>query len=237
MDRPADCSRRAVRIAANQLASSYPGSGAWTLDGSSLEKIQCCARRCVLSEVVPNVEPAGPETPPPLDIESGPHSPPLPSPLRDPEFASTTATSIETGDLIPSGIAPEYYIRLIANPFLGFAGLVGWLMGLIWVFGQLRQNLEMIGPMSPIIFAVLLACLALLPGLFQYQCLDCGRSGRMSEWRRHACPSSALRRLTGRPRRLRGPPPPIQVVLWLWFLLMAGLILPRFGVEWRFLLR
>jgi hypothetical protein len=161
----------------------------------------------------------------------------VPSATRDPEFATATATMLEPGDLDEAMIAPESYLRVVANPFLGFAGLAGWLIALVWVFRHLRENPHLIGPIAPFIAAVFLGCLWLIPGLFQFHCLDCGRSDRLSRWRRHTCPTSALRRLQGRPRRLRGPTPPGQVLLWLWLILTLGIVLARLGVDWRSLVR
>lgn len=160
----------------------------------------------------------------------------FPAAARDPEFASTTSTILEPGDIAPSGIEPERYLRLVGNPFLGFAGFIAWLLALRWVFHTMRQNPQLIGPLAPFIVAVFLGCLWLIPGLFQYHCLDCGRGGRMSRWRVHACPASSIRRIAGTPRRLRGATPPVQVVLWLWLLLTAAIFLPQIGLDWRWLL-
>jgi hypothetical protein len=109
--------------------------------------------------------------------------------------------------------SPESYQRLVANPFLGFFAIVAWVLGVLILFKGV------LGPFTPMAALLMLAALALLPPLFQYHCLDCGATGRLTEWRRHMCPSVAERRLEGRTRRLRGPAPPIQVLLWLWVLM------------------
>jgi hypothetical protein len=62
-----------------------------------------------------------------------------------------------------------------------------------------------------------------LPRLFHYHCLDCGATGVLHRWRHHACSRVLERYHAGRPRRVRGPTPPAQFVLWL-FALAAGLI-------------
>ena len=121
------------------------------------------------------------------------------------DAAGVPVTILEARDLVPANIAPELYLRVLANPFLGFAGLVGWLLAARWAVGLLRKSPELIGPLSPILVALFLAALALIPGLFHVHCLDCGATLRMSRWRWHACATSALRRVSGRTRWLRGP--------------------------------
>jgi hypothetical protein len=143
-----------------------------------------------------------------------------PPPQLDPEFATTGAP---TADLLPATIPPQAYLRILANPFLGFAGFVIWLRVLIWVAREMGRNPDLTGPLAPIIFVVFVACLWLLPGLFQFHCLDCGRTGRLARWRHHICPISAARRIAGAPRTFRGPPPFVQVILWLWGLVIVGL--------------
>lgn len=161
----------------------------------------------------------------------------VPPATRDPEFATATATVLESTDLEHAAIAPENYLRVVANPFLGFAGLIGWLVALIWVIRHLHANPHLIGPIAPFIAAVFLACLWLMPGLMHYHCLDCGGTGRQSRWRRHVCTTSALRRMQSRPRRLRGPSPPGQVVLWLWLILTVAIVLGRMGIDWRWIVK
>jgi hypothetical protein len=152
---------------------------------------------------VTNVEPAGP-----------------PPPQRDPEFDAGAAGPAE---LVPPVISPESYLRILANPFLGFAGFVLWLACLLWAVREMSRNPDLNGPLAPIVFVVFVAFLWLLPGLFQFHCLDCGRTGRLSRWRQHVCPPSSARRIAGQPRILRGPTPLGQIILWLWGLLLVGL--------------
>jgi hypothetical protein len=146
--------------------------------------------------------------------------PALPPPPRDPEFDLGPAAP---GGLITPPINPHLYLRIVANPFLGFAGLLGWLYLLVLVFRELRRIPELFGPLAPVVVLAFAMLLWLVPGLFHYHCLDCGRTGRLSRWREHMCARSNWRRAAGRPRRLRGPPPFVQVVLWLWGLLILGL--------------
>jgi hypothetical protein len=152
-----------------------------------------------------------------------------PSPQRDPEFDAGPPLA---PDSLATPIAPESYLRVLANPFLMFVGGVAWLMLGRWVLGLLRRNPDLIGPLSPILVVLLLACLWLLPGLSQFHCLDCGGTGRLGRWRRHVCPVSVQRRLGGEPRRLRGPTPFAQVLLWLWALLAAGVLVARHLPRW-----
>jgi hypothetical protein len=120
--------------------------------------------------------------------------------------------------------SPESYQRLVSNPFLGILGVIGWLMGMTALFVH-----GVGGAFTPMATLLLLASLALIPGLFQYHCLDCGATGRLSDWRRHMCPRVAERRLEGRNRRIHGPTPPVQVILWLWILMALILLVHSLG--------
>jgi hypothetical protein len=141
---------------------------------------------------------------------------PLSSPQRDPEFGS----QVEYRDHTHALIAPERYLRILANPFLALAGMVGWVWLLIRAFGKLRANPDLMGPLAPIIVVLLVAIwLGVIPRLFQFHCLDCGTTGRMARWREHICRESTVRRLAGRPRWLRGPTPFFQCILWMWLAL------------------
>lgn len=151
-----------------------------------------------------------------------------PSPHRDPEFG---LLAVGPSELVPSDIAPESYLRIAANPFLGLAGLVAWLMVGKWFLTVLKRSPELIGPLAPILVILLIASLWLLPYLFHYHCLDCGGSGRLSRWTRHACPTSVYRRLAGRPRRWRGPTPFTQIVLWLWLALSLAVLAEAIGLR------
>ena len=146
----------------------------------------------------------------------------LSAPSNDPEFGSNRP-GLLAGSLDDE---PEAYLRLIANPFLAFAYMVFWLVLLYeTVLGGFA------GPLSPILVAILISGLGLIPMLLQYQCLDCGSGGRLTRWRKHACHLSVARRDAGRRRRLRGPTPPVQVLLWFWVLIAAVVTLN--AIDWR----
>jgi hypothetical protein len=105
---------------------------------------------------------------------------------------------------------------LVANPFLGLVGLVAWFAAVrTWVFNETPS-------LSTIVLCGLGAVLVVRP-LFQYHCLDCGRTGRLTRWREHACERVIARYLAGRPRRLRGPTPGVQTFLWI-LLSLAGAV-------------
>jgi hypothetical protein len=107
----------------------------------------------------------------------------------------------------PAASAPvgvEFYQRLVANPFLGFFGVLVWFALLEAAFRAQRRDL-IVGA---------LVSLWLVRYLWQYHCLDCGRTGRLSRWREHACEGVNARRLAGRPRWWRGPTPGVQTALW-----------------------
>ncbi len=142
---------------------------------------------------------------------------------HDPEFEFPASFTLR-----PPLEAPETYLRIVANPFLGIFGFLGWLRVLMWVI-SLPMAPEMLAPMTPIIGMVFLGCLWVLPALFQYHCLDCGGTGRLSRWREHSCPQSAWRRQSGRGRLFRGPTPGVQLVLWFWGGLLFALLLHALG--------
>jgi hypothetical protein len=125
--------------------------------------------------------------------------------------------------------SPEDYLRLIANPFLAILGFLGWLGAVIWIT-HLDIDRELLGPLVPIIAVVFLFVLWRIGALFQYHCLDCGATGRLSRWREHVCLPSALRQQLGRPKRIRGPSPIVQIVLWLWGLLAVGVLAGSLGL-------
>ena len=117
----------------------------------------------------------------------------------------------------------EEFQRLVANPFLA----VFWL---IVLFGIVREALAT----KSLPLLGLAACgLLVLGHLLQYHCRDCGETGRLFRWRSHACPGVLARQQYGRARRFRGPNPRTQLILWIYFLIAAGIlvavILPRVG--------
>jgi hypothetical protein len=132
---------------------------------------------------------------------------------HDPELDPPRRPSLHLRDPLP-----EEYQRLVANPFLAVLGLIAWSQALRYAY-NVRDPLLLLG--------VALS----LPGvvfLLQYHCLDCGRTGLLIRWRRHACERVVARRIADRPRRVRGPNPSIQVVLWGYLLLglavLAGIL-------------
>jgi fatty acid desaturase len=127
-------------------------------------------------------------------------------------------------DSLAPPIAPESYLRIVANPFAMLVGFVVWLLLGRWILGLLRRNPDLIGPLSPLLVVLMLAILWALPVLAQFHCLDCGGTGRLSRWRRHVCPRSVQRRLQGEARTFRGPTPFYQILLWLWLLLAISVI-------------
>jgi hypothetical protein len=148
---------------------------------------------------------------------------------RDPEFASGLPNSVEAGAEL---IDPSDYLRLVANPVLGLLGIVAWFASLRWVVAVLRKSPELIGPLTPILAALFLASLALVGGLFQYHCLDCGGTGRLGRWPEHRCPVSSQRRREGQTRWLKGPTPPLQILLWLIALALAAWLADGLGIGW-----
>lgn len=130
----------------------------------------------------------------------------LPRP-RDEDFQSSPTT------ILPRtfGDNAGAYLRLVANPILGFYTLAA----MIFAFFRAMKLAEGMAFTVVEVVAFALFGRVALPRLFHYHCLDCRATGRLSRWRLHVCPASAARWREGRPRRFRGPSPAAQVVLWL----------------------
>lgn len=146
-------------------------------------------------------------------------APPLPPVTRDPEFAPAT----EVRAAPPAGVAPESYLRIVVNPFLALAGLVGWVL----VVRECARQSDLIGPLVPFLVLLGLASLRLVAALLHFHCLDCGTTGRLSRWRSHRCPRSDQRRVLGRPWGLACPPPFAQLLIWMWAIATLALLARR----------
>lgn len=144
-----------------------------------------------------------------------------PTPERDPEFRPL----VNWSSAADHSQALEEYQRIVANPFLGLLAIVLWLVGLRLAFSPWHATRSV-----PLLIC-LVACAIWLPFMFHYHCRDCGSSGPLHRWRRHVCPAIAERSRTGRRRRLRGPTPPVQVVLWLYALLAFAILASSLGVS------
>ncbi|MHC5537568.1 hypothetical protein ACYOEI_04980 [Singulisphaera rosea] len=103
--------------------------------------------------------------------------------------------------------------RLVANPFLAFLALIVWVMGIHFAYSS--KDL-------PILIMFLLGLIG-IGLLFQYHCLDCGSTGNLLRWRRHACERVIARQESGRVRRFRGPNPAIQTLLWSYMAILAAI--------------
>jgi hypothetical protein len=95
--------------------------------------------------------------------------------------------------------------RLLANPALTLAT---WGAAVVLIRAALRAQ-HFLG------FLTGAALLFLAFFLLQFHCLDCGRTGWLLRYRRHACPAVQARgRTRGLRRRWRGPGLMTQLVLW-----------------------
>jgi hypothetical protein len=104
--------------------------------------------------------------------------------------------------------------RLVVNPFL--AVLVFIIIVALWREGVTRR--------SPALFQLGVGLVLVDVFLLQYHCLDCGATGWLLRYRRHACPTVMLRWQRGEWRRFRGPGVKLQLVAWL-ILVAAALVL------------
>ncbi len=110
--------------------------------------------------------------------------------------------------LLPEHLAG--YQRVVVNPFLAVLGWLAWLFAI-------RQSMRAGNAM---LFFFLLPWVPAPSRLFQFHCLDCGRTGWLSRLGRHAC-TGVLER---RELESVGPPPvdpALQTRLWYFFVLVA----------------
>jgi hypothetical protein len=138
--------------------------------------------------------------------------------VRDPEFDAPGDTDGRSDSGVGVGLwtfanTPEAYQRLVANPFLAFALLIGW-VGLLFV--GLKTNFGWMSLPAK-------ASLVVVPFFFQYHCLDCGTTGHLTRWRIHSCMSVRTRFESHRARRWRGPTPGVQTILWLYVFVLTSI--------------
>ena len=137
-------------------------------------------------------------------------SDPEPS-IHDPDLDPPRTRARRTRRPMP---LPQETLRLVANPFLAVSVI---LFGLIGLFTALRSR-------SLVSLSCALAALAGSVLFLHYHCLDCGATGLLFRWRRHECERVLIRRLTGQTRRLRGPTPTVQTIVWGYFLLGLAIL-------------
>jgi hypothetical protein len=107
----------------------------------------------------------------------------------------------------------ETYQRFIANPLLTV--LDGLLAFLLIRAGLQTRNLAL--------FLTGIGLLFLAIPLLQFHCLDCGATGWLLRYRRHACPPVVVRWQSRESLRFRGPGVLAQLLAWLG-VLAAGII-------------
>lgn len=122
---------------------------------------------------------------------------------HDPDFDTPARLS-------PILVQPDFAScqRLVANPFLALLLMIPWVVGFRDAF--LRRD--------PLILLALLLGLVGIACLLQYHCRDCGKTGLLFSWRSHACGHALARQFSQKRRRLRGPNPTTQTVLWMYLL-------------------
>jgi hypothetical protein len=100
--------------------------------------------------------------------------------------------------------------RLIVNPFL--AVLLFVVIVAIWRMSFARR--------SPGLFQLGVVLFTVDVFTVQFHCLDCGATGWLLRYRRHACPTVLARWQRGERPRFRGPGVRLQLTSWL--ILLAG---------------
>ena len=127
---------------------------------------------------------------------------------RDPDFDGDRATD----GAAPPAESIAYYQRLVVNPFLALGILSATLALAVYVS---RPGNTGRSPLLPAVLAGLLASYFSL----QYHCLDCGATGMVHRWQRHACPKVRERWRTGFDFWAR-PRPTLRTQVAFWFLLV-----------------
>jgi hypothetical protein len=98
----------------------------------------------------------------------------------------------------------EPYQRLVANPFLA---VLAWIFIAALVDAAVRsQNLPL--------FLTAIGLLFVAFFLLQFHCLDCGATGWVLRYRKHACPPVVARWQSRTVRRFHGPSMKSQLVGW-----------------------
>ncbi len=95
--------------------------------------------------------------------------------------------------------------RLVVNPFL--AVLVFVIIVALWREAVTRR--------MPALFQLGVGLLIVDVFLVQFHCLDCGATGWLLRYRRHACPPVLFRWQHAEWRRFRGPGVRLQLAAWL----------------------
>ena len=129
------------------------------------------------------------------------------SDLADPEFEAVRAPALRLRDF-----EPRHSQRVIVNPFLAVLDLL--------VLGAMFVGRHWFGIFS-VTFGV--ALIVLLPHLIQFHCLDCGRTGRYTAHKAHACPVVVKRWNDGLTTRF--PSARAQLIVWGWVLASVGFLL------------
>jgi hypothetical protein len=112
------------------------------------------------------------------------------------------------------------YQRLVVNPFLAVLSGVG-------VFTVVRGAVQ---TRSLTLFFIGIGLMPVPFLLLQFHCLDCGATGWLLRYRRHACPAVVVRWQSRQLRRFHGPRLGAQLQIWSYLLVSAlvlGLILLR----------
>ena len=116
--------------------------------------------------------------------------------------------------LDPAHVSIAPYQRLIVNPFLAVLLFV-----IILAIVQTAIQTRTAG-LFPLGLGLVLVDLFLV----QFHCLDCGATGWLLRYRRHACPTVIARWQRGEHRRFRGPSVKLQLAGWI-VLLAAAFVL------------
>ena len=121
---------------------------------------------------------------------------------------------------LPRGVSPADYQRLVINPFLALA----WLLGCCWSIQRLIAS-----PMAPLAL-IPTVLLGSMPVLIHFHCLDCGRTGIYPRWWRHVCPGILARAHRNRAGWFRWPRARTQLILWCYILGPVALLIVVLGV-------
>jgi hypothetical protein len=115
------------------------------------------------------------------------------------------------GRIPTPGDAPYEYQRLVVNPFLTV---------LVWIiFLGLLRTVVPTQNAAGLVADILVFLLT--PLLIQFHCLDCGATGWLAYYQRHACPKVVERWQRRVVRRFHGPGISLQLIAWFIFIIAA----------------
>jgi hypothetical protein len=132
----------------------------------------------------------------------------------DPDVFDRDLDPAPRRSLDPSSVSIAPFQRLIVNPFLA-------VLLFVIIIAILRSAAQ---TQSTALFQLGIGLIAVDVFLVQYHCRDCGATGWVFRYRRHACPTVVARFQRGEWRRFHGPSVKLQLAGWILLLGMVFIV-------------